>query len=67
MLSRVKSLKGLCILRPFRLDKIQNHISEELRQELLRTEALERNTLAASRTRLDWYYSVFPSEIFSTT
>ncbi|KAJ6487965.1 hypothetical protein C8R45DRAFT_768594, partial [Mycena sanguinolenta] len=28
MLSRVKSLKGLCILRPFRLDAIQNHISQ---------------------------------------
>ncbi|KAJ6515714.1 hypothetical protein C8R45DRAFT_762177, partial [Mycena sanguinolenta] len=28
MLSRLKSLKGLCILRPFRLEVIQNHISE---------------------------------------
>ncbi|KAJ7074949.1 hypothetical protein B0H15DRAFT_765529, partial [Mycena belliarum] len=34
MLSRVRSLKGLCILRPFRLDRIQNHISQELREEL---------------------------------
>ncbi|KAJ6505645.1 hypothetical protein C8R47DRAFT_920325, partial [Mycena vitilis] len=32
MLSRVRSLKGLCILRPFRLDRIQNHISQELRE-----------------------------------
>ncbi|KAJ7454198.1 hypothetical protein FB451DRAFT_950338, partial [Mycena latifolia] len=28
MLSRVRSLRGLCILRPFRLDRIQNHISQ---------------------------------------
>ncbi|KAJ6510848.1 hypothetical protein C8R45DRAFT_769671, partial [Mycena sanguinolenta] len=34
MLSRIKSLKGLSILRPFRLKIIQNHISEELRKEL---------------------------------
>ncbi|KAJ6460245.1 hypothetical protein C8R45DRAFT_756836, partial [Mycena sanguinolenta] len=40
MLLRVKSLKGLCILRPFRLDVIQNHISQELRDELTRTEEL---------------------------
>ncbi|KAJ7209879.1 hypothetical protein B0H12DRAFT_990331, partial [Mycena haematopus] len=34
MLSRVRKLEGLCILRPFTLDQIQNHISEELRNEL---------------------------------
>ncbi|KAJ6505146.1 hypothetical protein C8R45DRAFT_762278, partial [Mycena sanguinolenta] len=38
MLSRVQRLSGLCILRPFRLDRIRNHISEELRAELKRTE-----------------------------
>ncbi|KAJ7079348.1 hypothetical protein C8R44DRAFT_654172, partial [Mycena epipterygia] len=27
MVSRLRSLKGLCISRPFRLSKIQNHIS----------------------------------------
>ncbi|KAJ7441985.1 hypothetical protein FB451DRAFT_959090, partial [Mycena latifolia] len=31
MLSRVWTLKGLCILRPFNFDRIHNHISEELR------------------------------------
>ncbi|KAJ6576134.1 hypothetical protein DFH09DRAFT_841010, partial [Mycena vulgaris] len=34
MLSRVRRLKGLCILRPYRLDRIRSHISEELRNEL---------------------------------
>ncbi|KAJ7775634.1 hypothetical protein DFH07DRAFT_722880, partial [Mycena maculata] len=34
MLSRVRTFEGLCILRPFRLDRIQNHISQELREEL---------------------------------
>ncbi|KAJ6529962.1 hypothetical protein DFH09DRAFT_811272, partial [Mycena vulgaris] len=38
MLSRVRSLHGLCILRPFQLRHIRNHISEELRNELKRTE-----------------------------
>ncbi|KAJ7241208.1 hypothetical protein B0H12DRAFT_986618, partial [Mycena haematopus] len=33
MLSRVRSLKGLCVLRPFALNRIQNHISQELREE----------------------------------
>ncbi|KAJ7218928.1 hypothetical protein C8J57DRAFT_993435, partial [Mycena rebaudengoi] len=36
MLSRVRSLQGLCILRPFGLVRIQNHISQELREELKR-------------------------------
>ncbi|KAJ7190788.1 hypothetical protein B0H12DRAFT_993597, partial [Mycena haematopus] len=31
MLSRVRRLEGLCILRPFQPDRIRNHISEELR------------------------------------
>ncbi|KAF8188181.1 hypothetical protein K438DRAFT_1594411 [Mycena galopus ATCC 62051] len=55
MLSRVKSLKGLCILRSFRLDAIKNHISGELREELARTEEKERQTLRACRKRLDWF------------
>ncbi|KAJ7662877.1 hypothetical protein B0H17DRAFT_903887, partial [Mycena rosella] len=36
MLSRVRRLEGLCILRPFGLQRIRNHISEELRMELKR-------------------------------
>ncbi|KAL1698263.1 hypothetical protein EV121DRAFT_159818, partial [Schizophyllum commune] len=44
MLSRVRSRKGLCILRPFALSKIRNHISEELRKELNRTDALAATT-----------------------
>ncbi|KAJ3881169.1 hypothetical protein F5051DRAFT_289927, partial [Lentinula edodes] len=44
MLSRVRSLKGLCILRPFSINKIRNHISEELRSELKRTENLASRT-----------------------
>jgi hypothetical protein len=60
MLSRVRSLKGLCILRPFRLDRIQNHISQELREELKRTELKAERTKAYSRERLSWFYSVVP-------
>ncbi|KAJ4498549.1 hypothetical protein C8R41DRAFT_757042, partial [Lentinula lateritia] len=40
MLSCVHSLKGLCILWPFGINKIRNHILEELRSELKRTENL---------------------------
>jgi hypothetical protein len=60
MLSRVRSLKGLCILRPFRLDRIQNHISQELREELKRTELKAEKTKAYSREQLSWFYSVVP-------
>lgn len=60
MLSRVRSLKGLCILRPFRLDRIQNHISQELREELKRTELKAEITKAYSRERLAWFYNVVP-------
>ncbi|KAJ3992184.1 hypothetical protein F5050DRAFT_1546078, partial [Lentinula boryana] len=45
MLSHVRSLKGLCILCPFNLKKIQNHISEELHMEMDRTENLSKTTL----------------------
>ena len=34
MLSRVRSLKGVAVLRPFRPTKIENNISQELRTEL---------------------------------
>ena len=65
MLSRLRSLKGLCILRPFALYKIQNHICEEVRQEMARTDELARQTLRVARSRLDWYYSRYPSTIFN--
>jgi hypothetical protein len=60
MLSRVRSLQGLCILRPFRLDRIQNHISQELREELKRTELKAQKTKAYSREQLSWFYDVVP-------
>nr|GAT48229.1 ATP-dependent DNA helicase [Mycena chlorophos] len=65
MLSRVRSLKGLCILRPFNLKIIQNHISQELREELERTDRLARKTLEWARVELDWYYSANSSDVFS--
>jgi hypothetical protein len=59
MLSRVRSLQGLCILPPFRLDRIQNHISKEL-QELKRTELKAEKTKAYSREQLSWFYGMIP-------
>nr|GAT47507.1 ATP-dependent DNA helicase [Mycena chlorophos] len=64
MLSRLRSLKGLCILRPFRLSVIKNHISQELRQELERTERLAKETLYWARSQLAWYYTTMPSMVF---
>ena len=60
MLSRVRTFEGLCILRPFRLDRIQNHISQELREELRRTELRAAETKAYSRERLSWFYNTIP-------
>ncbi|KAJ6465352.1 hypothetical protein C8R45DRAFT_424089 [Mycena sanguinolenta] len=60
MLSRVRSLKGLAVLRPFRLDRVQNHISQELREELRRTETKAEKTKVYSRERLSWFYDVVP-------
>ncbi|KAJ6598768.1 hypothetical protein B0H10DRAFT_2323715 [Mycena sp. CBHHK59/15] len=60
MLSRVRRLKGLCILRPFGLQRIRNHISEELRTELKRTNLKAKITKAYSRERLSWFYSLVP-------
>jgi hypothetical protein len=60
MLSRIRTLKGLCILRPFPLERIQNHISEELRNELDRTELIAQKTKIYSRERLSWFYDLIP-------
>ncbi|KAJ7602729.1 hypothetical protein FB45DRAFT_673102, partial [Roridomyces roridus] len=45
MLSRLRTLEGLCILRPFKLKVIQTHISQEVRDELERTKQLEKQTI----------------------
>ncbi|KAI0077939.1 hypothetical protein K474DRAFT_1569156, partial [Panus rudis PR-1116 ss-1] len=45
MISRVKSLDGLRILRPFDRKKIQCHPSEDVRKEFLRLEILCLQTL----------------------
>ncbi|KAJ7031473.1 hypothetical protein C8F04DRAFT_1041409, partial [Mycena alexandri] len=60
MLSRVRTFEGLCILRPFQLDRVQNHISQELREELKRTELKAAETKAYSRERLSWFYDTIP-------
>lgn len=62
MLSRVKSREGLCILRPFNLKKIQNHIAEELRNEMKRTNTLAMQTTERATTNLKWFYDRFPDQ-----
>jgi hypothetical protein len=60
MLSHVRSLNGLCILRPFPLSRIKNHISEELHTELKRTQEKADRTKAFSRHHLSWFYEIIP-------
>ena len=45
MLSRVRSLKGLLILRPFVPSKVCGRLSQELRDELQRIELLAQITV----------------------
>lgn len=51
MLSRVRNISGLGILRPFRPNKVYQRLSQELREELTRLETLDLDT--ASRYRMD--------------
>lgn len=44
MLSRVRGLAGLCILRPFNANKIEQRLSQELRTELDRLQELDDET-----------------------
>jgi len=44
MLSRVRTLEGLAILRPFARSKITARLPEELREELSRLENLSMET-----------------------
>lgn len=44
MLSRVRNISGLGILRPFRPTKVYQRLSQELREELARLEKLDSNT-----------------------
>ena len=44
MLSRVKTLDGLAILRPFKAEKIEQRLSQELRTELERLDKLDTDT-----------------------
>ena len=44
MLSRVRALRGLCILRPFKAKKIEQRLSQELRDELDRLQRMDDHT-----------------------
>lgn len=48
MLSRVRTMKGLAILHPFKARKIEERIAEDLRDEFSRLEECDRDTH-------DWY------------
>ncbi|EIM79427.1 uncharacterized protein STEHIDRAFT_37212, partial [Stereum hirsutum FP-91666 SS1] len=45
MLSRVKSLEGLCILRDFKISKIRCHMNEDCRREMNRLEKMSLQTI----------------------
>ena len=44
MLSRVRSLQGMLVLRPFMQSKLCRRLSQELQQELERTDSLSERT-----------------------
>jgi hypothetical protein len=50
MISRVTSLKGLLILRPFKSSKIQCRLSEDTRKEFRRLEKLRLHTIVETGT-----------------
>lgn len=50
MLSRVRNLSGLGILRPFRSLKVYQRLSQELREELTRLETLDSDTTSRYHT-----------------
>lgn len=56
MLSRLKSLDGLSILRPFSLGKIQRHAPQQMRNEVARLDTLFELTKTKSKDDLKWYY-----------
>lgn len=51
MLSRVRSLDGLLVLRPFSVAKLCGRLSQELRRELARIDALAEATTARYKAR----------------
>ena len=63
MLSRLKSLEGLSILRPFSFDKINKHAPEDVRNELKRMDDMYEVTKANMIPHLSLYYSIFPDQL----
>ena len=53
MLSRVRRMSGLAILRPFPEKKVTQRLSQELRAELLRLDELDRTTTHAYEASLN--------------
>ena len=58
MLSRLRSLNNLSILRPFTFDKIHKHAPQEMRDELHRLDQLAEDTKSRAVTQLSWYYNL---------
>lgn len=59
MLSRLRTLEGLSVLRPFDTSKsgyLRRHISQSIREELQREERLADETEELARESLAWYF-----------
>jgi len=56
MLSRLRTLDGITILRPFALQKIKCHAPQSVRNELKQLDALAEITSASARKALSWFY-----------
>ncbi|KAL9939763.1 hypothetical protein V8E36_001580 [Tilletia maclaganii] len=62
MLSRLRSLDGLTILRPFPMSVISCRAAEQVRKELTRIDTLSSQTKEWAEQQLAWYYSRSPDE-----
>lgn len=53
MLSRIRTLEGLIILRPFKANKIEQRLSQELRKEMDRLYKLDTETSTNFASRFE--------------
>ena len=57
MLSRIRSLEGITILRPFPIGKINSHAPQAVRNELIRLDVLATASKEQAQKDLSWYYT----------
>lgn len=67
MLSRVRTLDGLAILRRFKATKVENRLSQEIRTEFARLQGLHNNTAALHPTHPGHYTNIASTSLPRTS